>query len=94
MEGNILVADMVRMQVFPRGISADHASQGECTANWREPAASAQAYRAVQRTVVPGNWMGGRQSDSSIVLLIEGNASGGKGTVSGNIRGGNPYDTQ
>ena len=93
-EGNILVADMVRKQVFPRGISADHASHGECTVNWREPAASAQVYRAVQRTVVPGNWKGGRQSDSSIVPLMESNASGGKGTASGNILGGNLYDTQ
>lgn len=45
--------------------------------------------RAVQRTVVPGNWKGGRQSDSSIVLMMKGNAFGGKGTVSGNILGGN-----
>lgn len=33
--------------------------------------------------------MDGRQSDSSIVLVMEGNAFGGKGTVSGNILGGN-----
>ena len=45
--------------------------------------------RAVQRTVVPGNWKGGRQSDSSIVPMMESNAFGGKGTVSGNILGGN-----
>ena len=80
--------------MFPRGISADHASHGECTVNWREPAASAQVYRAVQRTVVPGNWKGNRQSDSSIVPLMESNASGGKETASGNILGGNLYDTQ
>ena len=90
-EGNILVADMVRRQVFPRGISADHASHGECTVNWREPAASAQVYRAVQRTVVPGNWKGGRQSDSSIVLMMKSNAFGRKGTVGGNILGGNLF---
>ncbi len=66
----------IRREVFPRGISADHASHGRCTVNWREPAASAQVYRAVQCTVVPGNWMGGRQSDSSIVLMMKGNAFG------------------
>ncbi len=92
----MLAAVMVRRQGFPRGISANHASHNECTVNWREPVASAwmNKHQAVQRTAVPGNWMGGRQSDSSIVLLIEGNASGGKGAVSGNILGGNSYDTQ
>ena len=93
-EGNMLAVVMVRRQGFPRGISANHASHSECTVNWREPAASARTKRAVQRTVVPGNWMGGRQSDSPIVLMMEGNASGGKGTAGGNILGGNRCDTQ
>ena len=82
--------------MFPRGISANHASHSECTVNWREPAASAwmNKHQAVQRTVVPENWKGNRQSDRSIVPMMEGNAFGGKGTVSGNILGGNLLDTQ
>ncbi len=49
---------------------------------------------AVQRTVVPGNWMDNRQSDSSIVPKKEGNASGGKGTASGYIPRGSLFNTQ
>ena len=40
---------------------------------------------------MPGNWKGGRQSDSFIVLMMEGNAFGRKGTVGGNIHGGNLF---
>ncbi len=35
--------------------------------------------------------MGGRQSDSSIVLMMEGNAFGRKGTAGGHILGGNLF---
>ena len=50
--------------------------------------------RAVQRTVVPGNWMDNRQSDNFIVPLKESNASVGKGVVCGNILEGNLCNTQ
>ena len=49
---------------------------------------------AVQRTVVPGNWMDNRQSDNFIVPLKESNASVGKGVVCGNILEGNLCNTQ
>ena len=45
--------------------------------------------RSVQRTVVPGNWMDNRQSDSPIVALMESNASGWKGGACGDILRGN-----
>ena len=48
---------------------------------------------AVQRTVVPGNWMDNRQSDSFIVPMMESNASGGKEAACGYILGGHLLDT-
>ena len=50
--------------------------------------------KAVQRTVVPGNWMDDRQSDSSIVPLMESNVFGGKGAACGNILRGDLLNTQ
>ena len=49
---------------------------------------------AVQRTVVPGNWMDSRQSDNSIVPMIASNAEGGKGVAKGYISARNLHRTQ
>ena len=85
-EGNIHMTVIGEVICTPRDISANHVSHCECTVNWRACyLCDSIKCLAVQRTVVPGNWMDSRQSDNSIVPMIASNAEGGKGVAKGYI---------